>query len=118
MADSVFLHVDVDDVTSGFPVFYEGHVRQKYSVPLALPYHSFDRVARKNRGVSVSQFTCPLQIKPGELTASSSSPDDDLSTGSLQIPDNKTRDGKDRSCLLGKPGSGLFSSSSASRLRN
>jgi hypothetical protein len=67
MVDSVFLHVDVDDVTSGFPVFDEGHVSQKYSVPLALPYHSFDRVARKNRGVSVSQLTCSLQIKPGDV---------------------------------------------------
>jgi hypothetical protein len=67
MVDSVFLHVDVDDVTSGFPVSDEGHVRQKYSVPLALPYHSFDRVAQKNRGVSVSQLTCALQIKPGDV---------------------------------------------------
>jgi hypothetical protein len=69
MANSVFLpvDVDVDGVSSGFPVSDEGHVRQKHWIPLALTYHSFDRVAQKNGGVSVSQLTGALKIEPGDV---------------------------------------------------
>jgi hypothetical protein len=63
----MFLGVDGDDIISGFPVFDQGHVRQKHSVALALTYHPFDRVAQKNGRISVSQLACALKIKPGDV---------------------------------------------------
>jgi hypothetical protein len=66
--DLLCVFPELDDV-AGFPecpVSDESLVRQKHPVPLALPYHSLDRIAQIARRV-LAQLTGLVKIRPGDV---------------------------------------------------